>query len=285
MNSLIKKYFAPDTRVSFEFFPPKTLKLEERLWHTVEALKGLEPEFVSVTYGAGGSTRERTQEIVKKIQNETTLSAAAHLTCVGASRDEIDDIAREYWDSGIKHIVALRGDGFEAREDGYKYASELVEGLKKVADFEISVAGYPEKHPECDCVETDIENLKRKVDMGADRVITQFFMEPECFLKWRDMVRSAGITVPIIPGVLPINHFEKATKFAKMCEADIPPWMYELFEGLDEQPDVRDQVAIALAVEQCSILKQNGIDDFHFYTLNRPDLVISVCRMLGIKGQ
>lgn len=285
MNTLINKYLSSGTRVSFEFFPPKTPKLEEKLWYAVDLLKDLEPSYVSVTYGAGGSTRERTREIVKKIQSDTDLSAAAHLTCVGASREEIDDIAKDYWENGIRHIVALRGDGFERREDGYNYASELVAGLKKVADFEISVAGYPEKHPECDCPVKDIENLKRKVDEGADRVITQFFMDPDCFLKWRDKAASAGINVPIIPGVLPINHFGKAVKFANMCEASIPNWMHELFEGLDDQPEVRDQVAVALAAEQCSVLKANGVDDFHFYTLNRPDLVISVCRMLGVKPQ
>jgi methylenetetrahydrofolate reductase (NADPH) len=224
------------------------------------------------------------------MQQEKGFSSAAHLTCVGATRDQIDEIARMYWDAGIRHIVALRGDppegvgaDYTPFPDGYPYAADLVSGLKKVADFEISVAGYPEKHPECKTLEQDIDNLKRKVDNGADRVVTQFFMEPECFLKWRDKVTAAGIDVPIVPGVLPINHFGRAVNFSKMCGSSMPDWMHDIFGDLDETPTLRDQIAIVVALEQCRILQENGVDHFHFYTLNRADLIVSICHMLGIR--
>ena len=277
-----------DLRVSFEFFPPKTEKMEETLWHSVEQLSPLNPEFVSVTYGAGGTTRERTHDIVTKIHNDKDLNVAAHLTCVGASRGEIDDIARRYWDEGIKHIVALRGDlpeGYGHHSDGYKYANELVEGLKKIADFEISVAGYPEKHPEAETMEQDLENLKRKVDCGADRVMSQFFVDPENFLRFRDMAQEIGINVPIVPGILPITNFSSTVKFSKMCGTNMPAWMSELFEGLDGHPHTRELVAVNLVSEQCRVLYENGVKDFHFYTLNRAELSLAICHVLGIRAK
>ncbi|MGM0422528.1 MAG: methylenetetrahydrofolate reductase [NAD(P)H] [Pseudomonadota bacterium] len=275
---------------SFEFFPPKNEKMEQKLWSAADQLSLLDPEFISVTYGAGGSTRERTRNIVTRMQQDKGFASAAHLTCVDATRAEVDEIARMYWDAGIRHIVALRGDPSEGigaaytpYPGGYAYAADLVAGLKNVADFEISVAGYPEKHPECASFAEDIDNLKRKVDNGADRVITQFFMEPECFLKWRDKVVAAGVNVPIVPGVFPINHFGRAVKFAQMCGSSIPDWMHNIFGDLDETPALRDQIAIVVALEQCRILQENGVEHFHFYTLNRAELIMAICHMLGIR--
>ncbi len=276
-----------DFNVSFEFFPPRTEKMEKILWESVELLSPLNPNFVSVTYGAGGLTRDRTHEIVKKLNAERDLNVAAHLTCVGASRGEIDDIARKYWDDGIRHIVALRGDlpeGHDHASDGYDHANDLVEGLKKIADFEISVAGYPEKHPEAVSPQDDLDNLKRKVDAGADRVITQFFVEPMIFLDFCDKAKSAGIDVPIVPGMFPVTNFERTVDFAKMCGATIPEWMHNLFAGLDDQPKTRHLVAEVIAVEQCKVLHDNGVKDFHFYTLNRSELVLSICQILGLRS-
>ncbi|MCP4355729.1 MAG: methylenetetrahydrofolate reductase [NAD(P)H] [Proteobacteria bacterium] len=276
-----------DFNVSFEFFPPRTEKMEKILWESVELLSPLNPNFVSVTYGAGGLTRDRTHEIVKKLNTERDLNVAAHLTCVGASRGEIDDIARKYWDDGIRHIVALRGDlpeGHDHASDGYDHANDLVEGLKKIADFEISVAGYPEKHPEAVSPQEDLDNLKRKVDAGADRVITQFFVEPMIFLDFCDKAKSAGIDVPIIPGMFPVTNFERTVDFAKMCGATIPEWMHNLFSGLDSQPETRHLVAEVIAAEQCKVLHDNGVKDFHFYTLNRSDLVLAICHILGLRA-
>lgn len=279
-----------DLNVSFEFFPPKTDKMEQTLWRSIEILAPLQPDFVSVTYGAGGTTRERTHEIVTRIDEKTGIPAAAHLTCVGATRDEIDAIAKQYWDAGIRHIVALRGDlpadkgsVYEPHPDGYAYASDLVAGLKKIADFEISVAGYPEKHPEAESLEADIDNLKRKVDAGASRVISQFFMEPEDFLRFRDKVAAKGIDVPLVPGVLPITNFTKTVSFAGHCGARIPDWMKVMFDGLDDHPKTRELVAATVASEQCRVLFENDVRDFHFYTLNRAELTAAICHMLGMR--
>lgn len=278
-----------DATVSFEFFPPKTEKAEQSLWTCVERLAPLHPAYVSVTYGAGGTTRERTHATVTRIAKETDMEAAAHLTCVGASRDEIDSIARQYWDDGIRHIVALRGDPAEGdrvytpHPDGYAYAADLVEGLKKIADFEISVAAYPESHPEAVSAAADLDNLKRKVDAGASRAITQFFFDVDVFLRFVDRARAAGVDVPIVPGILPVTNFERVKQFAAQCGTDVPAWMGDLFEGLDEDPDTRRLVAATVAAEQCRVLHANGVKDFHFYTLNRADLTYAICHILGVR--
>ncbi|HEY0626415.1 MAG TPA: methylenetetrahydrofolate reductase [Allosphingosinicella sp.] len=282
---------AGDIGVSFEFFPPKTEKMEETLWDSVKTLEPLQPRFVSVTYGAGGSTRQRTHATVERIARETSLAAAAHLTCVEASRDEIDEVAREYWAAGIRHIVALRGDPpeqgkrFEARADGYASAAELVEGLKKVAPFEISVAAYPECHPEAASKASDIDNLKRKIDAGADRAITQFFFSPECFFRFQDEAAAAGIDAEIVPGILPVSNVAQTRKFAAMCGASIPAWMDRLFEGLDNLPAARQLVAATVAAELCGQLYAGGVRHFHFYTLNRAELAYAICHLLGLRPQ
>lgn len=284
----------PPESFSFEFFPPKTEKSEAQLWEAIGRLAPLGPDFVSVTYGAGGTTRERTHNTVARMVRETNLTVAAHLTCVAATRDEVDEVARQYWDAGVRHIVALRGDPqngpevgdrYEPHPGGYAYASDLVAGLKRVADFEISVAAYPEVHPEAASAAADMDNLKRKIDAGATRAITQFFFDAECFLRFVDAARDAGITVPIMPGVLPITNFERTQQFAAACGAAIPKWIADLFEGLDETPDTRQLVAATVAAEQCRILRAYGIRDFHFYTLNRAELCIALCRVLGIKAR
>lgn len=278
-----------EINVSFEFFPPKNNEMEERLWHAITALKNLNPAFVSVTYGAGGSTRERTHNTIRKILHDTNLKPASHLTCVGASKAEIDEIAKNYWQMGVRHIVALRGDisasfpNYQLKEDGYQYANELVYGLKKIADFEISVAGYPEKHPEASSLEVDIENLKRKVDAGANRIITQFFFDTDLYLRFVDKCRKANINLPIVPGILPVSNVKQVKHFAKMCGTNIPKWMSEVFENLDEKEETRKLIAAIVAVEQCRILHNSGINDFHFYTLNRSDLTLAICHILGIK--
>ncbi len=278
-----------DLRVSFEFFPPKTEKMEETLWASLDLLAPLGPHFVSVTYGAGGTTRTRTHEIVTKIQEKSGLKAAAHLTCIGATQGEINEVAREYWDAGIRHIVALRGDAPEnagkyvPAPGGYGYASDLVTGLKKIAPFEISVAGYPETHPEALSAAADLDNLKRKVDAGADRIITQFFMEPEVFLAFRDRAANAGIKTPVVPGILPITNFTKTVDFAGRCGAAIPGWMQTLFSGLDHQQQTRQLIAATVAAEQCRVLYNDGVRDFHFYTLNRAELALAICHMLGMR--
>lgn len=281
--------------VSFEFFPPKTEKMEQSLWQAIQRLAPLAPAFVSVTYGAGGSTRERTHATVCRIQSETGIPAAAHLTCVGATRDEIDAIARTYWDAGIRHIVALRGDPPEAagglggayapHPGGYAYAADLVAGLKAVADFEISVAAYPEAHPDAPSAAFDLDNLKRKVDAGATRGITQFFFDNDKYLRFRDRCAAAGITAPIVPGILPITNYARAVEFAGKCNATIPPKLAETFEGLDADPETRHLVAATVAAEQCQALQAEGVDAFHFYTLNRSDLTTAICRMLGVRAK
>ena len=277
-------------RVSFEFFPPKTPEMETKLWQTIKRIEPLAPRFVSVTYGAGGSTRTRTHATVLRIRSDTGLEPAAHLTCVGAPREEIDNVARLYWDSGIRHVVALRGDIPEGQgryiphEHGYAYAADLVAGLRRIADFEISVAAYPETHPEAKSPEADLDNLKRKIDAGAGRAITQFFFEADTYLRFIDRARAKGITVPIVPGILPVTNFAQVTKFAKACGAAVPPWMASMFDGLDDDPDTRRLVASSIAAEQCRLLQAHGIEDFHFYTLNRADLIVAICHMIGVRG-
>ncbi|AKM11249.1 methylenetetrahydrofolate reductase [NAD(P)H] [Croceicoccus naphthovorans] len=278
-----------DVKVSFEFFPPKTEKMDTQLWDAVEKLAPLNPSFVSVTYGAGGSTRERTHATVERIIREAHLPAAAHLTCVEASKAEIRAVAEQYWEAGVRHIVALRGDPtteggkFEPHPEGYASAAELVAGLKEIAPFEISVAAYPETHPEATCPQTDIDNLKRKIDAGADRAITQFFFAPECFFDFKDKLAAAGITAPVVPGILPVSNVAQTRKFAAMCGAVIPDWMDRLFEGLDERPGARKLVAATIAAEFCRSLYAGGVRDFHFYTLNRADLSYAICHMLGLR--
>jgi methylenetetrahydrofolate reductase (NADPH) len=280
---------AGDIGVSFEFFPPKTEKMEETLWASVKTLEPLHPRFVSVTYGAGGSTRERTHNTVVRIQQETPLNAAAHLTCVEASRSEIDEVALGYWQAGIRHVVALRGDppeagkGFQARPDGYANAAALVAGLKRVAPFEISVAAYPETHPDSADRAADLDNLKRKIDAGADRAITQFFFSPECFFRFRDDAAAAGIDAELVPGILPISNVAQTRKFAEMCGAAIPAWMDKLFEGLDDLPAARQLVAATVAAELCGQLYAGGVRQFHFYTLNRAELAYAICHLLGLR--
>ena len=281
--------------VSFEFFPPKTEKMEQSLWQAVTRLAPLKPAFASVTYGAGGSTRERTHATVRRIQSETGIPAAAHLTCVGASRDEIDAVARHYWEAGIRHIVALRGDPpesaggvagrYEPHPQGYAYAVDLVAGLKRVADFEISVAAYPETHPEAPSADADLENLKRKIDAGASRAISQFFFDNAAFLRFRDRCAAAGIKAPVVPGILPITNFARAVEFAGRCGAAVPADVADAFDGLDRDPETRQLIAAHVAVEQCRALLAEGVDDFHFYTLNRADLTVAICHLLGVRAK
>jgi methylenetetrahydrofolate reductase (NADPH) len=280
---------AGDIGVSFEFFPPKTEKMEQTLWEAVKTLEPLQPRFVSVTYGAGGSTRARTHATVERLVRETSLTPAAHLTCVGASRGEIDDIAREYWDAGVRHIVALRGDPpeegakFQPHPDGYANAAALVAGLKAVAPFEISVAAYPECHPEAIGPAADLANLKAKIDAGADRAITQFFFSADRFFRFRDEAAAAGITAEIVPGILPVTNVAQTRKFAAMCGASIPAWMDRLFEGLDHLPAARQLTAATIAAELCGQLYGGGVRHFHFYTLNRAELSYAICHLLGLR--
>ena len=275
--------------VSFEFFPPSTEAMERTLWHSIRHLGVLNPSFVSVTYGADGSTRERTHAAVARIQNETDLTAAPHLTCIGASRGEIDDIARRYWDMGVRHLVALRGDpprserAYVPRNDGYAYASDLVAGLRKVADFDISVAAYPEVHPEAASAESDLENLKRKLDAGASRAMTQFFFDIEHFFRFRDQCEAAGISAPVVPGILPITRFPQLTKFAAQCGATVPAWLEDRFDGLEDDPETRKLIAASVAIEQVALLKKEGVREFHFYTLNRSELAFAICHAIGVR--
>ena len=275
--------------VSFEFFPPKTEQMTEQLWQCVKRLEPLGPAFVSVTYGAGGGTRERTHSLVRRIQAETALRCAAHLTCVGATRAEVDAVAAEYWASGIRHIVALRGDPAEGlakyvpHPGGYAFASDLVQGLRRVADFELSVAAYPEVHPDARNAQADLNNLKRKIDAGATRAITQFFFDNARYLEFLERARKAGINVPIVPGIMPVTNFAKIVTFAKTCGATIPKWLADAFEGLDEDPETRKQVAASVAYAQCRDLRDAGVREFHFYTLNRADLAYAICHILGLR--
>lgn len=280
-----------DIAVSFEFFPPKSEKMAETLWESIETLAPLQPRFVSVTYGAGGSTRERTHATVERIVKETPLTAAAHLTCVGASREEVDEIARGYWDAGVRHLVALRGDPpepgtkYQPHPEGYRDATELVAGLKQVAPFDISVAAYPEVHPDSSTRAFDLENLRRKMDAGADRAITQFFFSPDCFFRFRDEASAAGIDVEIVPGILPVSNVATTRRFAQTCGAAIPQWLDELFEGLDELPAARQLIAATVAAELCGQLYAGGVRHFHFYTLNRAELSYAICHLLGVRAK
>jgi methylenetetrahydrofolate reductase (NADPH) len=276
-------------QLSFEFFPPKTEALEQQLWICIRRLEPLAPRFVSVTYGAGGTTRERTHATVTRIAAETSLVAAAHLTCVGASRNEVDAVARAYWQAGIRHIVALRGDPptgvarYEPHPDGYAYAADLVAGLKRIADFEISVAAYPETHPGAASAAFDLDNLKRKIDAGATRAITQYFFDTDIYMRFLDRCLAAGINVPLVPGILPVTNFAQVVKFSAMCGASVPSWLARLFDGLDADPETRRMVATVVAAEQVRRLQAAGVDEFHFYTLNRPDLVYAIAHILGVR--
>ncbi len=278
-------------QVSFEFFPPNTSAMEETLWNSIERLSVLRPRFVSVTYGADGSTRERTHAAVARILTETDLTAAPHLTCIGASRGEIDDIARQYWDMGVRHLVALRGDlpkdgeKYLPHPDGYAYGSDLVAGLKKVADFDISVAAYPEVHPEAPSPLFDLDNLKRKLDAGASRAITQFFFDVELYLRFRDLCATAGIDSTIVPGILPITRFPQLTRFAAQCGASVPDWLTRRFDGLEDDAETRQLIAASVAIEQVRLLEKQGIEEFHFYTLNRSELTFAICHALGVRPQ
>ncbi len=276
-------------RISFEFFPPRTEKMEEALWTAIRRLAPLAPRFVSVTYGAGGSTRERTHATVVRILKETDLTAAAHLTCVGASRVEVLEVAREYWDAGIRHIVALRGDAPEGESaylphaEGFAYATDLVAGLMSVGDFEISVAAYPETHPEAASPEADLDNLKRKIDAGASRAITQFFFDVDHYFRFLDRVRAAGITVPVVPGILPVTNFTQVRKFSALCGTEVPDWLADLFEGLDDDVETRKLIGASVVADQCRLLTAGGVDEFHFYTLNRADLTYAISHILGLR--
>ena len=274
--------------LSFEFSPPRTPELEESLWASIRRLEPLAPSFVSVTYGAGGSTRERTHRTVRRILDETTLKPAAHLTCVDASQADVDAVIRDYWDAGIRHLVALRGDppgvlggAYEPRADGYANATELVAAIARIAPFEITVGLYPQKHPESPSVAHDIDVLKAKVDAGATRAITQFFFDVDGFLRFIDQVRKAGVTIPILPGIMPVTNFKGLVKMAGPCGIVLPDWLSTLFEGLDNDVDTRRLIACSLAAETCAELQEEGFSDFHFYTLNRADLVYAICRVLG----
>jgi methylenetetrahydrofolate reductase (NADPH) len=294
-TDILAPRFAPGSRpqrrlqVSFEFFPPKTPEMEESLWRAVTRLAPLHPRFMSVTYGAGGSTRERTHATVRRILSETGIPPAAHLTCVGAARAEVDQVARDYLAAGIRHIVALRGDPpagqskFAPHPDGYTCAADLVAGLKRVGAFEISVAAYPEIHPDAASSLADLDNLKRKIDAGATRAITQAFFETDDYLRFLDRATMHGVAVPIVPGILPVTNFAQIARFAQMCGAKVPSWLAHLFEGLDQDPDTRRLVAATVAAEQCRRLQAAGIDEFHFYTLNRADLTYAICHILGLR--
>jgi len=277
-------------KVSFEFFPPKTEEMEQTLWESIERLAPLEPSFVSVTYGAGGSTRERTHATVSRIVKETRLKPAAHLTCVAATKAQVDEVIRDYWAAGVRHIVALRGDpvggvgtSYESHPGGYEGSPELIAGIRAIGDFEVSVSAYPEKHPESPSLDTDIDMLKRKVDAGATRAITQFFFDNDVYLRYLDRVRAAGITIPIVPGIVPVQNFKQTAGFAARTGASVPDWLAKRFEGLENDPATRKLIAAAVAAEQALDLVDRGVTEFHFYTMNRADLVYAVCHLLGLR--
>ena len=280
----------PRPKVSFEFSPPKTPEAEETLWQAIRRLEPLAPEFVSVTYGAGGSTRDRTHRTVLRMLNETSLKPAAHLTCVEASRGEVDEVIQGYWDAGIRHIVALRGDppgkiggAYQPRADGYANATELTRGIRAVAPFEVSVGLYPQVHPESPSIDHDIDVLKAKVDAGATRAITQFFFDIDGFLRFMDRVRKAGVTIPISPGIMPVSNYKGLKTMAGPIGIALPAWLANLFEGLDKDPETRRLIAASVATEMCARLAEEGYSDFHFYTLNRAELVYAICRVLGVR--
>ncbi|HHL7556216.1 TPA: methylenetetrahydrofolate reductase [Escherichia coli] len=269
--------------VSFEFFPPRTSEMEQTLWNSIDRLSNLKPKFVSVTYGANSGERDRTHSIIKGIKDRTGLEAAPHLTCIDATPDELRTIARDYWNNGIRHIVALRGDLPPGSGKPEMYASDLVTLLKEVADFDISVAAYPEVHPEAKSAQADLLNLKRKVDAGANRAITQFFFDIESYLRFRDRCVSAGIDVEIIPGILPVSNFKQAKKFADMTNVRIPAWMAQMFDGLDDDAETRKLVGANIAMDMVKILSREGVKDFHFYTLNRAEMSYAICHTLGVR--
>lgn len=279
-----------EIEVSLEFFPPKSEAMEATLWKSIRRLEPMNPDFVSVTYGAGGSTRERTHNTVARLVRETSMTPAAHLTCVDATKEEVDEVAKAYWEAGVRHIVALRGDPasgvgekYTPTPGGYANAAELTKGLKEIAPFEISVAGYPEMHPESVSPEADLDNLKAKIDNGADRIITQFVFDQDVYLRYLERVRAAGIWAPVIPGIIPIHNFPQVANFAGKTGASIPSWLARRFEGLEEDPGTTHLVAAAMATEQVMHLADHGVKQFHFYTLNRADLVYAICHMLGIR--
>ncbi len=279
--------------VSFEFFPPSDEDMGRQLWEAILRLAPLQPNFVSVTYGADGSTRSRTHECVLRILRETELTVAPHLTCVGAGRDEVLGIAQDYWQQGVRHLVALRGDapasqgspgaGYRPAEGSFAYAADLVAGLSNVGKFDVSVAAYPEGHPESGSIDADLENLKRKVDAGAGRAITQFFFETDVFLRYRDRCAAAGIRVPLVPGILPITRFPQLLRFAGRCGASVPQWLRQRFDGLDDDAETRRIIAANVAIEQVQRLRMHGVDEFHFYTLNRAELTYAICHALGLR--
>ena len=281
----------PRARVSFEFSPPKTPEAEETLWEAIRRLEPLAPSFVSVTYGAGGSTRDRTHRTVLRMLKETTLRPAAHLTCVDASREEVDEVIRDYWEAGIRHLVALRGDPpgslggvYTPRADGYANGTELTRGIARIAPFEISVSLNPQKHPESPSLDHDIDVLKAKVDAGATRAITQFFFDIDAFLRFAERVRKAGVSIPVLPGIMPVSNYKGLTRMAGKAGIPLPDWLGALFEGLDKDPATRELIACAVAAEMCARLEEEGYGDFHFYTLNRADLTYAICRVLGARG-
>jgi methylenetetrahydrofolate reductase (NADPH) len=277
-------------RVSFEFFPPNDEAMEQTLWASLQRLAPLSPHFVSVTYGADGSTRERTHNVVSRILRETNLTPAPHLTCIGAPRGEVLDIARAYFEAGVRHIVALRGDppagqrGYVPHPDGFAYAVDLVRGLRSVGDFDITVAAYPEVHPEAPSPQFDLDNLRAKIDAGANRAITQFFFDPDVYLRFRDRCAASGIRAEIVPGILPITRFPHMLKFAQRCGASVPDWLVHRFEGLDDDAETRRMIAASFAIEQVRRLQQHGVNEFHFYTLNRAELTVAICHALGVRA-
>jgi methylenetetrahydrofolate reductase (NADPH) len=289
LGSTLERLTRP-VQVSFEFFPPADAQMEQTLWNSIERLAPLRPRFVSVTYGADGSTRERTHNAVMRVLRETSLTPAPHLTCVGAAQDEVLAVARDYWQKGIRHIVALRGDPpqgattYTPYAGGYAYAADLVRGLKSVGDFDISVAAYPEGHPEASSAEADLAHLKAKLDAGANRAITQFFFDTDAFLRFRDRCVAAGITASLVPGILPITRFPQMLRFAARCGASVPKWLGERFTGLDDDADTRKLIAAAFAIGQVEKLSREGVGEFHFYTLNRADLTYAICHALGVRA-
>jgi methylenetetrahydrofolate reductase (NADPH) len=276
-------------KVSFEFFPPKTPEMEQKLWDSVQRLAPVNPSFVSVTYGAGGSTRERTHSIVKRMADEMKLSPAGHITCVAATKAEIDGVLKGYWEAGVKRIVALRGDPtagigatYEPHPNGYAYASDLIAGARRIGDFDVSVGCYPEVHPNAGSLANEIDNLKRKLDAGAHRAITQFFFYPDVYFRFLDAAQDAGITAPIVPGVMLQSNFKGLQRMAKLCGATIPSRVASLYDGLDDDPETRDLVTAHIAADLCNSLAEQGVEQFHFYTMNRAGLSLSTCRLLGL---